>query len=382
MPPELKAKSPAVANVAPADRPTTGPRLVRGKEQDQPKRLLVVDDEAVVTQALARFLRSRGYEVETASSGEEALTVLTGSAFSLLLCDVRMPGMSGIDLVPRAMAIDSDLGVMMLSGVNDAPTATLALSTGALDYILKPVELPDLQRAVERALHRRELEIDRRSVERMIRDEAASRAEERERERLTLRTVSISTIEALVNAMEAKDIYLRGHSHRVAELSAAIAAELGLDLDTIECVRIAARIHDIGKIGIRESVLNKPAPLTREEYEHVKEHVRIGMEILAPLKHLGLALDFVQDHHEHWDGQGYPHGKAGEEISMGGRILAASDAFDSLTSQRAYRLPRRPIEAVEYLAARSGDLLQPPVYLALARVIERRKSLVADSIQE
>jgi putative two-component system response regulator len=381
MPTELNARVQGTTNVSKPQQPHSGPRLVGEKGDDRPKRLLVVDDEDTVTQVLARFLRSRGYEVEVARSGEEALEMLARSQFSLLLCDVRMPGMTGLELVPRALEVDADLGIMMLSGLNDAPTATAALGTGALDYILKPVELPDLQRAVERALLRRALEIDRRSVERMIRSEVASRAEEKERERLTLRSVSVSTVEALVNAMEAKDIYLRGHSQRVAELSAAIATELGLDADTVECVRIAARIHDIGKIGIRESVLNKPAPLTREEYEHVKEHVRIGMEIIAPLKHLGMAQDFVQDHHEHWDGQGYPHGKAGEEISIGARILAAADAFESLTSQRAYRQPRRPLEAVEYLAARSGDLLEPSVYNALARVIQRRRSSGAVFVQ-
>ena len=360
----------------PASRPASR------KGEDPPKRLLVVDDEEAVTQALARFLRSRDYEVETAGSAEAALALLGSRRFTLLLCDVRMPGLSGIDLVPRATSIDPDLGVMMLTGVNDAPTATLALATGALDYILKPVELPELLHAIERALHRRGLEIDRRSVERMIREEIAARAEERERERLTLRAVSISTIEALVNAMEAKDVYLRGHSQRVAELTASIATEMDLDQETIECIRMSARIHDVGKIGIRESVLNKPAPLTRDEYEHVKEHVRIGMEIIAPLAHLGAALHYVQDHHEHWDGQGYPNGKSGDAISIGGRILAAADAFDSLTSQRAYRQPRRPHEAVEYLAARSGDLLDPKVYAALANVIQRRKSLVASYIEE
>ena len=156
-------------------------RAARGKGEDKPKRLLVVDDEEAVTQALARFLRSRGFEVETAASAEEALAMIAASRFTLLLCDVRMPGLSGIDLVPRATAIDPDLGVMMLTGVNDAPTATLALATGALDYILKPIELPELLHAIERALHRRDLEIDRRSVERMIREEIAARAEERER---------------------------------------------------------------------------------------------------------------------------------------------------------------------------------------------------------
>jgi putative two-component system response regulator len=271
---------------------------------------------------------------------------------------------------------------MMLTGVNDAPTATGALATGAIDYLLKPVELAELHQAIERALHRRELEIDRRTVERMIREEVASRTEELEQEKLALRAMSIATVESLVNAMEARDVYLRGHSQRVAELAASIAAELKLDEDTVEHVRIAARIHDIGKIGIQEAVLNKPGPLTREEYEHVKEHVGIGVDILAPLKHLGPALLYVEDHHEHWDGQGYPAGKSGEDIAIGGRILAAADAYDALTSQRAYRVAKRPRETVEYLAARSGDLLDPRVYQAMANVILRQKSLVGSFIED
>jgi len=344
--------------------------------------LLVVDDEELITKALARYLGSRGYDVETASSGEAALEVLAAGHFSLVLCDVRMPGLSGLEVVPRALQIDPDLAIMMLTGVNDAPTATGALATGAIDYLLKPVELAELHQAIERALHRRELEIERRKVERVIREEVAARTAELEQEKLALRDMSIATVEALVNAMEARDVYLRGHSQRVAELAASIAAELKLDEDTVEHVRIAARIHDIGKIGISESVLNKPGPLTREEYEHVKEHVRISIDILTPLKHLGPTLDYVQDHHEHWDGQGYPNGKSGEAISIGGRILAAADAYDALTSQRAYRVAKRPRETVEYLSARSGDLLDPRVYEAMANVILRQKSLAGSFIED
>jgi cyclic di-GMP phosphodiesterase len=340
------------------------------------KRVLVVDDEQTVTEAVARFLRTRGYEVETARSGEDALAALGESHFVAMLCDVRMPGLSGVETVPRALRIDPDLAILMLTGVNDAPTATSSLSTGALDYLLKPVELPDLHQAIERAIHRRGLEIDRRAIERVIREEVVARTEELEAEKQALHTQAINTVEALINAMEAKDVYLRGHSQRVAELSASIAAELGLDVDTIEHVRLAARVHDVGKIGIREAVLNKPGPLTPEEYDHVKEHVRIGMAILEPLKHLGPALPFVLDHHEHWDGRGYPNGKGASDISIGGRILAAADAFDALTSKRPYREPISPKQTVEYLATHAPGLLDPDVHKALASVILRQKSLV------
>lgn len=345
-------------------------------------RLLVVDDEPAITASLGKFLRTEGYQVETASSGVEALAALDRDKFVLMVCDVRMPGLSGVDLIPRALRIDPDLAVLMLSGVNDAPTATGALATGALDYLLKPVELGDLQKAIERALHRRGLEIDRRAIERVIRQDVAAQTEELQHEKQALRDLSISTVETLINAMEAKDVYLRGHSQRVSELAASIAAQLRLHENTVEDVRVAARLHDVGKIGIREAILNKPGPLTPEEFEHVKDHVRIGVEILAPLKHLGGALPFVVDHHEHWDGRGYPEGKAGPQISIGGRILAAADAFDALTSRRAYRQPRTPKDTVEYLAVHGIGLLDPQVYEALATVILRQKSLVFSYLEE
>src|SRR5688572_27718446 len=175
--------------------------------------------------------------------------------------------------------------------------------------------------------------------------------------------------------MEAKDLYLRGHSHRVAELGASIAEELGLDADTVEHVRLAGQLHDVGKIGIRESVLNKPDKLTVQEFEHVKDHVRMGMEILAPLTHLDRVLGFVHDHHEHWDGAGYPRRQKGEEISIGGRILAAADAFDAVTSRRAYREALTQAAAVEYLQSHVGTLLDPTVYHALRTVVARRGAL-------
>ena len=340
------------------------------------KRILIVDDEESIRIAISKFLRSRGYEVQTASSGIEALDTLARGRFTLMLCDVRMPGLSGVEVVPKAISLDGDLAIMMLTAVNDAPTATEALSSGAMDYLMKPVELEDLQVAVDRALHKRELNIEQRRVEHLIREEVALRTSELEHEKLALRQMTIGVAETLINAMEAKDIYLRGHSQRVAELAASLAEELGLDPDTVEAVRMAGRLHDVGKIGIKESILNKPSSLTDDEFEHVKDHVRIGMEILAPLRHIGLALQFVHDHHEHWDGTGYPRGIAGESITIGGRILAACDAFDAITSKRAYRDPLTPEDTVALLSRHVGGLLDPRIYEALTTVVGRRQTLV------
>jgi response regulator RpfG family c-di-GMP phosphodiesterase len=339
-------------------------------------RVLVVDDEEPIRTALARFLRARGYEVEVAESGIAALVMLERQRFVLMICDVRMPGMTGLEVVPEALLLDPDLAILMLSAVNDAPTATDALSHGAMDYLVKPVELVDLQSAVERCTHRRQLEIERRRVEQHVRDEVAFRTVELEKEKAALHALTIGVAETLINAMEAKDVYLRGHSSRVADLAASVAEEMGLHADIVENVRLAGRLHDVGKIGIRESVLNKPGALTDEEFEHVKDHVRMGMEILTPLKHIPLALEFVHDHHEHWDGGGYPRGLAGEQITVGGRILAACDAFDALTSRRAFRDAMDPRETITYLQQNEvGRLLDPKVFAALQKVVLRRKSL-------
>lgn len=336
-------------------------------------RLLLVDDEDAVRSALGRYLSGVGFDVDVADSAAAALERLRERRYALMLTDVRMPGMTGIELVPRARDLDDDLAVVMLTAVNDAPTATGALNGGALDYLTKPIELSALRDAVDRALHRRQLLIHQRTVERRIREEVALRTSELEREQAAMRDLTLHVADSLIKAMEAKDVYLRGHAQRVSALAAGVAEQLGLPETTVEQVRLAGRLHDVGKIGIRESILNKPGALTAEEFEHVKSHVEIGLEILAPLKHLGDVLLFVRDHHEHWDGTGYPRGLRGEQISIGGRILVAADAFDALISQRAYRDAISAEEAIEYLERHSGYLIDPTVYQAMrAKVLGRR----------
>ncbi|MEP6856742.1 MAG: HD domain-containing phosphohydrolase [Gemmatimonadales bacterium] len=335
-------------------------------------RILIVDDEETIRLALRKFLRSRGYEVEIAGSGEQAMQILQNGAFSLMFCDVRMPGMTGVQLVPLARERDQDIAIIMLTAVNDAATATEVLSAGASDYLMKPVELADLQQAVDRALLKRTELIESRRLDMLIREEVALRTAELEAEKESLRLMSVSIAETLINAMEAKDVYLRGHSQRVAELAGQLAEEIGLDPVIAEDLRVAGRLHDVGKIGIREAILNKPGRLTSEEFEHVKQHVQIGLGILAPLFHLKKPLKYVEHHHERWDGGGYPLGLAGEAIPMGARILCAADTFDALTSKRAYREPLEPQAALQHLRIDSGKQFDPCVYDALVRVITKR----------
>ncbi len=335
-------------------------------------KVLVVDDEETIRLALRKFLRSRGFEVEVAASGEAALKLVGEHIFTLMLCDVRMPGMTGVELIPKMLAKEPDLAIIMLTAVNDAATATQVLSSGATDYLMKPVELADLQQALERALAKRSGLIEQRRVEQLIREEVALRTAELEQEKESLRLMTVSIAETLINAMEAKDVYLRGHSQRVGRLAGEIAEELTLDTNDCDEIRLAGRLHDVGKIGIREAVLNKPEALTFDEFEHVKAHVKIGMDILAPLPHIKNSLSYLAHHHEKWDGGGYPAGIKGEDITLGGRILSAADTYDALTSKRAYRDPLAPEVALKHLESEVGSHLDEDVYRALEKVIRRR----------
>jgi putative two-component system response regulator len=338
-------------------------------------RVLLVDDEEAIRLSLSTFLTRSGYDVETAASGTQALEMLDSSRYSLMLSDIRMPGMTGVELVPRALASNPDLAIVMLTAVNDAPTATEALSRGAMGYLTKPVELPDLQNSILKALHRREMLLQQREIDHVIREEVTLRTAELEREKSALRDLTIQVAESLVIAMEAKNPYMRGRSIRIGEMSAAIADEMELDVDAVEAVRLAARLMDVGKIGIREEILDKPGSLTPDEYAHVKQHVEMGLNILAPMKHLGAVLDYVRDHHEHFDGTGYPRQLTSSQISVGGRILAAADAYDALVSGRSYQEPLSQSSTLDYLGERAGTLIDPTVYVALTNVVRRRRSL-------
>jgi putative nucleotidyltransferase with HDIG domain len=245
-----------------------------------------------------------------------------------------------------------------------------------MDYLTKPIELMELGRTIQRALKRREGHIGRRQLDQHIKEEVAKRTAEFQRERTRLERVSVATLEVLINALEAKDPYLRGHSARVADLSATIAAHLGLPVDEIDQVRLAGRLHDIGKIGTREDVMNKQGPLTPEEYDHIKHHVVIGSQILAPLDHLGPVIDTVRSHHERWDGTGYPDGRRGEEIPLMGRIVGAAEVWDALSTSRPYQEKLTAEQALRRLSELVGTVLDPKVFAALSEVVNRRRSLV------
>jgi protein-histidine pros-kinase len=341
----------------------------------QQTRVLIVDDEEAVRNTLSRFLVRRGYDVLEAGAGPEALRQVREGRPALVLLDIALPEIAGTDLIPEILDIDPDVGIVMLSGQGDARTVATCMQRGALDFLTKPVVLDALDRALAKALRKRDTLAQDRELSGWLKREVGERTLDLEHARGRQEELTVSMLEALVAALEAKSTYLAGHSARVGEFAATIAAQLGLMDDEVEQIRAAGRLHDLGMIGIRESVLDKVGALTEEEYLHVQEHPVIGSRILAPLSHLGPVADFVRGHHERWDGQGYPDRLAGYDIPLGARIIQAAEVYDALTTQRPYQDPLRPEAAVARMQELAGSVLDPTVVTALKSAVGKRQTL-------
>ncbi len=292
---------------------------------------LVVDDEPRLRHVLRRLMESDGFACAEAASGLEALSVLRERAVTVVLTDLRMPQMDGIELLRQVRARYPDTAVVMITAVADVDVAVSCLAIGAMDYLMKPFNLDEVRARVHQALEKRRLVLENRGYQDQLEDRVQAQARR-------LEHLFLATLQAFAEALEVKDQYTHGHSIRVSHYSSAIAREMGLEADVIRQIEIGGRLHDIGKIGVREAVLNKPGPLSAEEYEHIMTHPVVGWRILAPI--LGdapLALNIVRSHHERQDGRGVPDGLTGIAIPLEARIAAVADSFDAMTSGRSYR---------------------------------------------
>ena len=318
-----------------------------------PTRCLIVDDEPRLRQVLARVMRADGFECFEAGNGVEALELLEREPVTLVLTDLRMPRMDGVELLRRVRARHPDTAVVLVTAVGDVDVAVSCLAIGAMDYLTKPFHLEEVRARVLQAIDKRALVLENRAYRTGLEARVAAQAHR-------LEQLYLGSMQALAEALEVKDAYTRGHSVRVGQYSAAIARQLGLPDDVVRDVEVGGQVHDIGKIGVRESVLNKPGPLTDDEYHHIMTHPILGWRILLPL--LGDApgiLGVVRSHHERFDGRGVPDGLAGEAIPVEARIAAVADAFDAMTSGRPYRrVGRMPMESalVELQRARGAQL--------------------------
>jgi putative two-component system response regulator len=325
--------------------------------------LLVVDDELDNLELLERTLR-REYQVVTAQSAEEALEKLPGLEVDLIITDQRMPGMTGIQLLEKASNMGSQALGIILTGYTDAGDLMEAINSGYVyRYITKPWEPEELKLTLKRAL------------------ESYSMNAENKRLLSQLRENHFRVLATLVTALEAKDPYSAGHSHRVKDLCVAIGERLGVPPKDIETLGEGALVHDIGEIGVREEVLNKPGKLTDEEFEHVKSHVRLAADMLSFVEDFADIVPLVQLHHERLDGSGYPFGMSGDAIPLLPRILAVADTYDALISDRPHRpaLARhRAVAVIQQGRGREFDERVVDVLLALLESDPRFADRTAD----
>jgi putative two-component system response regulator len=273
-----------------------------------------------------------------------------------------MPGMSGLDLLREVKSIDDAVGFVVLTGAGSMQDTIEALRLQADEYLLKPFNIEEVALAVDRALRHRRLLLENRYYQLHLEERVAEQAEQ-------LEDMFVDALLSLANAIEARDGYARGHVERVTRYAVAIGTELDLSADQLRHLWVGALLHDVGKIGIPDMILQKPGALTSEEYEVIKRHPGIGAAIMERSTFLRLALLGVLHHQERWDGTGYPLGLAGEDISLEGRILSVADTFDAIVTTRPYRHKRTTEEAVAELRRNAGTQFDPQIVDALIRAM-------------
>ena len=317
-------------------------------------RLLVVDDEEFIRAIIRERMEIEGFSVDEAQNGRQALAKLGTGDYSVLLTDIRMPEMDGITLLREASHRFPDTAWIVMTAYAELETAVAAMKHGAFDCILKPFSFDVLFVTIRNALRKK-------AMERELHDYQVN-LESRVKEQTELiNKVYVRSINALVRALEAKDFYTRGHSQRVTLYSVAIGKNMGLPPDRLGNLRRAAILHDLGKIGVREAILNKPGRLTDEETREVGRHPEVATQILSPIPFFRELLPAILHHHERFDGLGYPGKIRGKEIPLDSRIMAVCDAYDAMTSDRAYRAALPARDAAAEILRCSGTQFDPEI---------------------
>jgi len=344
-----------------------------------PETLLIVDDEAAIRKLLSQRLSKEGYQCREANDAGQTMNMLETSPIALVILDIKMPGKTGIELLPEIKSGYPDTAVIMATAVNDINVAIECLKQGADDYICKPFNLEEVSLSVQRALEKRRLQLEVREYQQYLEEKVEAQTGE-------IRKLFFGAIEALAFAIEAKDKYTGGHSRRVTEISLALGNELGLSKRDMEDLRWGSLLHDVGKIAVDQLIQNKADKLTPEEYEHIMIHARVGADIVRPVVN-GRIIEMIEHHHDHYDGSGLHQETAGTDIPLGARIITVADAFDAMISDRPYRPAMSVAEAMDEIKRCAGTQFDPVVVtaffkIAAAEVVATRKRGLQSDVTE
>lgn len=350
-------------------------------------KILFVDDEKSIRLLLKRAFEE-SYKVADAGGVDEAISMLKKGKFSVVVTDVNMPGKNGIDLLKAIKDIDPHILVILITGFPDVDTATEAVRKGAFDYIKKPFKISDVQVVIEKAMakvHSFEKEEELSKLEKEYVDtlEVQLTYKDREIEKAYefLNESHIKSLDILARAADYRDDDTGQHIVRIGKFSEIIAKNMALPDNDVEKIRRAAPMHDIGKVGIPDSILQKPGKLTKEEFEVIKTHSSIGANIFQGSSHpFHVASGIIAlTHHEKYNGKGYPRGVAGEDIHLYGRIVAVVDVFDALLSKRPYKDPWPLEKVIELIKSERGEYFDPMVVdyfmKSLDEILEAKKQL-------
>ncbi len=325
------------------------------------EKVLVVDDEEAIREVVTTLLEAQGYHCVACGNGRIALDAFRNDAFDLVLSDIVMPEMDGLKLLSELRVDDPDVPAIMVTAMHDIAIALEAIRAGAYDYILKPFEKDQLYLSVRRALEHRRLVIENRTYQSDLEHLVAERTQQLSIALQDLEQSYDYTLEALGGALDAKDAETEGHCQRVTAFTIKIAKAMGVDKALLRHIARGAFLHDIGKMGVPDSILRKPGPLTTEEREIMRRHCDIGYAVLERIPFLKEAAEIVLSHQECYDGSGYPRGLRGEQIPLGARIFAVADTLDAMISDRPYRKALPISAAREEIKRYSGRQFDPRV---------------------
>jgi putative two-component system response regulator len=331
-------------------------------QDNEISKVLILDDEEPVSRFLQRLLEREGYWCCSAANGKEARKLLDEKDFDLVLCDVKMPGESGLDLAQFILRRNTDTAVLMVTGIDDPEVGKSILELGAYGYVIKPFKPGELLLNIHNILRRRKLEIEIRAHQQNLEKLVAKRTAEVQTALDKWRKATHGIVESTAHAVEARDPYTAGHQKRVAKIACAIARKLGLSQNRIEGLHMAALIHDLGKISIPAEILSKPSRLSEIEFSLVREHPKVGYDILRGIEFPWPLAEVVYQHHERINGSGYPRGLSGDKMLEETKILAVSDVIEAMASDRPYR-PALGIEAaIEEISKNAGVLYDSRVF--------------------